>query len=370
MKLALNLLMVLVMLVGVNGCRPVVEDPATTNIEVAYATGFSIENLENGVKKLVDGENQTILLIPAGQTAPAGYNSAVKIEIPVSRVVILSVTFGALMRPLGVLDSLVGSGTLENELYIEELAARYASGQIQYVGAGGMGDPDYEAVRALNPDLVLLATGYPGAVEIYEKLKNLGINVVVCNDFLENDYLGRLEWIKFIAAFYQKDVEAAAHFDAVVEAINEIQARIAISSYLPGVIWASSFMGTVYVSGNESYIARGLRYAGAVNVFNHITGAGSATISLEELYVRGKDAEYFIYASTPPYINSVAEIVEENPVLAEMSSVRNGRVYCFQPWYFQIADRPHEIILDLAAIFHPNIFPDHELKHFMLLPAD
>lgn len=369
MKRLFSLLAALILLVGVVGCKTGDKTVATVNSSVDYATGFTMENLENGVRKLTDGESQTLLLIPAGAKVPSGYDSAVKINIPVKKVVILSVTFGALMRPLGVMDSLVGSGTVESELYIEELKTRYASGQIKYVGAGGMGDPDYEAVRALTPDLVILSTGYPGAVDVFNKLKGMGINAVVCNDFLENDYLARLEWIKFIAAFYGKDAAANEHFNTVKTNIETINNKILPLSYAPSVVWASIFMGSVYVSGKDSYIAKGLRNAGAFNAFSELEGSGSVTVNLEELYARAKNAEYFIYASTPPYINNIQEIVDQNPILADLYSIKNGKVYCFQPWYFQIADKPDEIIQDLAFIFHPNLFPGYELKHLMLLPA-
>jgi iron complex transport system substrate-binding protein len=285
-------------------------------------------------------------------------------------VVILSVTFGALMRPLGVINSLVGSGTLEDELYIQELKYEYASGQIKYVGAGGMGDPDYEAIRSLNPDLIILATGYPGAVDVFKKIKGMGLNTVVCNDFLENDYLAKLEWIKFIAAFYAKDVVANSYFQSIEQNIADINERVLISSYRPCVLWASVFMGSVYASGKDSYVAKGIEKAGGYYVFNDLPGSGGITINLEELYTKGKYADVFIYASTPPYINSIKEIIDNGAILAELASVKNGRVYCFQPWYYQVVDKPDEIIHDLAFIFNPHLFPDYQLKHFMLLPAD
>ncbi|MDD5189664.1 MAG: ABC transporter substrate-binding protein [Dehalococcoidales bacterium] len=370
MKKLFTFVLLIVFAVSVFGCKSTGTAPTTTAANVTYATGFTIENLADGVKKVTDGETQTILLVPSGKKAPAGYESATVINTPVTRVVILSVTFGALMRPLGVLDSLVGSGTVESELYIQELKDRYTSGQIKYVGAGGMGEPDYEAVSALKPDLVILSTGYPGAVDIYNKIKGLGLHAVVCNDFLENDYLARLEWIKFIAAFYNKDGVASTYFDSVKGKIEAINNKILPLSYRPTALWASIFMGSVYVSGKDSYIAKGLETAGAFNAFSNLEGSGSLTVNLEELYARGKDATYFIYASTPPYINSIKEITSASPILADMASIKSGQVYCFQPWYFQIADKPDEIIQDLAFIFHPQLFPGYQLKNFMQLPAE
>lgn len=129
MKKLFILLLVLSLFAGVVGCKGTAKT-GTSTTGATYATGFTLENLGGGVKKLTDGEKQSFLLVPEGKKAPAGYESVTQIAIPVKRAVILSVTFGALMRPLGALDSVVGSGTVENELFIDELKQRYASGQI------------------------------------------------------------------------------------------------------------------------------------------------------------------------------------------------------------------------------------------------
>jgi iron complex transport system substrate-binding protein len=127
-------------------------------------------------------------------------------------------------------------------------------------------------------------------------------------------------------------------------------------------------MGTCYVSKGESYVAKMIDMAGGEYVFDDLPGSDTVNISLEELYARGKMANVFIYASTPPYINSIKEIVDNNPVLADLPTIVSGEVYCMQPWYFQISDKPDEIVEDLAYIFHPSRFPGYTLKHFMLLP--
>jgi cobalamin transport system substrate-binding protein len=367
MKKLLALVFVISLLIGITGCKGTSEE-TTLETGTKYATGFTIETLANGVKKVTDGENQVLLLIPKGKKAPTGYENSIQISTPVKSAVILSVTFGALMRPLGVLDSVVGSGTIENELYIEEMKQGYASGQIKYVGGGTMGAPEFEAIKLLQPDIVFCSTGYPDWVEYYNKIKSMGLDVAVCNDFLENDPLARLEWIKFIAAFYGKDKEAGDYFTGVVEKIDEIKIQIAASSRYTSVLWASIFMGNCYVSKGDSYVAKMITMAGGDYVFKDLPGTDTASISLEELYARGKMANVFIYASTPPYINYIKEIVDNSPVLADLPTIVSGEVYCMQPWYFQISDKPDEIVQDLAFIFHPSRFPGYALKHFMRLP--
>lgn len=368
MKKLLAVLLVISVFLGVVGCKSTTKEGAQTATGAVYATGFTIEKLANGCKKLTDGEKQSYILVPEGKKAPAGYETIPQIKVTVKRAVILSSTFGALMRSLGVLDSLVGSGTVENQLYLEELKSRYASGQIKYIGGGAMGAPDFEAIQALKPDVVFCSTGYPDAVTYYNKMKGVGLNVVVVNDYLETDPLARLEWIKVFGAFYGKDKEAENYFAGVEKKISDIRAKTAVKSYLPPVLWGSIFMGTVYVSGGESYVAKWIQIAGGLYVFSDIKGSGSASVSLEELYARGKNADVFIYASTPPYINSIKEITDNGPVLADLPVIKQGKVYCFQPWFYQISDKIDEIVLDLAFICQPDLFPGHKIQHFMVLP--
>jgi iron complex transport system substrate-binding protein len=355
--------------ITVVGCKADAGIKPSGTTELKYATGFSIEEIGGGCQKVTDAENQSLILVPQGKKVPTGYENLPRVTTPVKKVIILSVTFGALMRPLGVIDSVVGSGTLEDGLYIEEMKQGYARSRIKYVGGGGMGAPDYEVIRALNPDIVFCSTGYPDAVKYYDQLKELGITVVVCNDFLETDPLARLEWMKFIAAFYGKEQVAETYFNGVEKKIEDIKVQTMLSSRLASVLWASIFMGKCYVSGADSYVAKMIDMAGGNYLFKDLAGSGASSISLEELYVRGKNCNVFIYASTPPYINSINEIVDNGPVLADLPVIKAGEVYCFQPWFYQISDKPDEIVQDLAYIFHPSRFPGYQLKHFQLLPA-
>jgi len=78
----------------------------------------------------------------------------------------------------------------------------------------------------------------------------------------------------------------------------------------------------------------------------------------------------FIYPSFPPYVSSIEDILKGGPILAKLKTVKEGKVWCFQPWYYQSLDKTEGIIEDLAAIFHPELYPEHELKYVMKLPEE
>lgn len=339
-------------------------------ITVKYATGFSIEYLPSGCKKVTDGEGQELLLVPRGKKVPPGYEDLPKINIPVKRVICLSTTEVCCLRALGVLDSVVAVSTKKDKWYIDKIKRMMEEGKIKFVGSTGMGEPNYEEVVSLKPDVVFTYTGYSKALQSFNKLRELDIPVAVDNEWMENHPLGRLEWVKFLAAFYNKEGEANTFFDRVEGKTKDIFTRVSQEEKKPSVLWGSIFAGKCYVPANDSYVAKEIALAGGDYLFTNLKGTGSAIITPEELYAKGKKADIFIYSSWPPYIKSVKQIVKANPNLADIKPIREGKVWCFQPWYYQSIDKTDDIVEDLAALFYPSLFAEHKLKYFQKLPEE
>ena len=61
---------------------------------------------------------------------------------------------------------------------------------------------NYEKVVSLDPDVVFLYGVEGNVTSIAEKLGELGIQVVYCAEYLEQDPLGKAEWIRFFAPFF------------------------------------------------------------------------------------------------------------------------------------------------------------------------
>lgn len=337
---------------------------------VEYAETFSIEAVDNNCTLLTDAEGQEFLIIPEGETAPSGYTDATQINAPVENVVILSTTYGALMRPLGILDTITGVTTEAESWYIDEIKEGMESGSIKYIGTGGMEPPNYEELQALQPDLVIMSTGSASDIAVLDTINQLGLPVVVSNGWLENHYLARLEHMKLIASFYGKDEEADTYFETAKANIQEVMDEVSKETSQPDVLWGSIFMGTCYVPGSDSYVAAWIGDAGGDYLFPDAKGTGSGTISAEELYARGKEANIFVYSSWYPYIENLQQVIDAAPILADIKPIVDDNVWCYQPWWYQIGDKIDEIILDLAALFHPDLFPNHEIQHLAPLTME
>lgn len=131
-----------------------------TSAQLRYATGFSIDYLEDGIKRVIDGEGREIILIPREiETIPAEFEDKQIVRTPVERVMYSSNPMVGMLMLLDedwVLDSICAVTTKESIWTFDEIIERMQDGRIEYVGNNSNGDPDYEQVQKINPELVFV----------------------------------------------------------------------------------------------------------------------------------------------------------------------------------------------------------------------
>ncbi|MCL1912416.1 MAG: ABC transporter substrate-binding protein [Eubacteriaceae bacterium] len=332
-------------------------------LKVENSNAFSIEYLEDGAKMVTDAENQKFLLVPRGEPAPEGYEDAIVLYTPVERALSFSSTqVGMIAHYDGILDYFAGvsgdAGTWGEFTNIEEYLA---SGKIRYIGSN---TPDYELIQEIDPELAFVFTGTSTTqTDLINMLAQLGIPVAVDNEYMEETHLGRLEWTKFLAAFFGYEEEASSYVDQQVENLAQMEALVA-GRDKPKVVWGTVRSGIVYVPGNESYVAGAVRAAGGDYLFSHIPGVGSTQISLEEFYTVLAGADIWIYSSNKNYMPSYRALLELAPVAADAPVVVERNVWQFDVFYYVNTNQADMQVVDLAAIFHPDVFEGHKIRHY------
>ncbi len=330
-------------------------------VPLKYTNAFSISYLKGGVKKVIDGDKRTLILVPEGKEVLEEYKNEIIIKTPLNNVLLGSTTQGCHLRALDEIGSIKGVTTEESQWYIEEVKKAMQSGNIEYVGQSSA--PDYEKITISKPSLAITYSGSYGLQDMMKKLDELKIDYAVCNEYLEQDPLGRMEWIKFIGAFYDKEEDAEKYFDATVAKLDEMKSKIS-SAQKTKVSWGMVSNGTVYVPAADSYVAKMIEMAGGEYVFKD-ANVGGGTVSLEDFYAKSKDADVLIYSSLSQYAPTLKSVVEQAPILGDTSPVKNKNVWCFHPDYYQALDKTDELIVDLAAIFHPELYKDYTAKHYI-----
>ena len=100
--------------------------------------------------------------------------------------------------------------------------------------------------------------------EAHPKLQEAGIPVVLNAEYMEEDPLGRAEWIKFISVFFNREKEANAYFEKIKNEYQSLEKSVHfLNGTNPTVFVNNNWQGTWNMAGGQSYVAELLRDAGA-----------------------------------------------------------------------------------------------------------
>ena len=215
---------------------------STESISIKYAKGFSIEKSDFGitiVKITSPWPNSesvfTYALVPRDISAIITLNKDAYdaiITVPVERIVVTSTTHIPALEALGVDEKLIG---FPDAKYIssEKTRKRIDSGSIKELGNNE--SLNTEMVIELNPDLVV---GFSLSSEnkTYETIQRSNISVVYNGDWTEETPLGKAEWIKFFAPFFQKEKLAAQIFNDIEKSYLDAKALASTAAKKPTVI--------------------------------------------------------------------------------------------------------------------------------------
>ncbi len=336
---------------------------------VDYSQNFSIETISNGIKKVVDGEGRELILIDKSiETIPDEYSTSTVIRTPISKAIMLSDTNVCSLRAAGddsIFDSVVGLSTDKDMWYVDEVKTRMENGSIAYVG-GSMTDPDYELITSLSPDLVFVYTGEFGQQAIIEKLEELDINYAVNNDYWENDYLSRTEWLKFVLTFFNQDENADAYMKNVISDFETISEKVADLEKKEAAIF-NIYEGSVYGTSSGTWSGKLLESVGGINAFAE---DGFDTLSVEALFDRVIDSDVIVYSLTESWCPGIDSILEQFPLLTDCEAYKNDNIYVYSDSYWQSNDEIHILGKELASLLNPDLKEDlgvGEYKYFKKL---
>lgn len=342
-----------------------------TQSSISYAEGFTIKDY--GSHKIITvteawpGSDKTFnyLLVQRGQKAPDSIQADITLEIPITNVVVTSTTHIPSLEMLEVEHTLVGFPNL-NYISSKKTRALIKQNKIQELGQNE--SLNTETTIALNPD-VIISFGVDGQNKTLNSLERAGLPVAYNGDWVEKNPLGKAEWIKFFAAFYNKEKRADSIFKTIADRYNHTKELAKKASNVPTVLSGALYKDVWYLPNGESWAAKLIADANARYLYDETSGAGSLSLSLEEVLDQGQDADFWI---APNAFASYKELDEANPVYSNFKAYQTNSIYGFASEkgetggliYYELApNRPDWVLEDLVNIFHPNLLPEHN-SHF------
>jgi iron complex transport system substrate-binding protein len=348
----------------------------TKAISIKYAKGFTIEYKEN--YKIVTVLNPwqdadvtyQYLLVQRGTAPPAGYENVPRIDVPVRSVVTLSTTHLAYLNQLNLLDTLVGYSTFEH-INTPEVLKRIADGQLKEIGGGP--DLNLELVLALNPEVIMTYYTVGSPYDAHFKLLEANLKVVINAEYMETTPLGRIEWIKFLAAFFNKEQEAETIFNNIVSAYEKMAARTKNVAEKPTVLLNAPYDSNWWIPGGNNYLVEFLKDAGATYLWADDPSMGSHVLDFEAVYEKAADADYWLH---PGQWKSLKDGLAIDERFAHFQAFQQGKVYNNNArvneyggndYWESGLTRPDIVLADLIKIFHPELVPDHKLVYYQQL---
>jgi iron complex transport system substrate-binding protein len=216
----------------------------------------------------------------------------------------------------------------------------------------GVGNPEYDA---------------------HPKLLEAEVKVAMNSEYMETSPLGRAEWIKFIAMFFNREADADAIFGEMAQQYEALAAEAAGVTEKPTVFTGAPYGDTWYMPGGGSYVAKYLSDAGAEYLWADDESTGSIPLDFESVYERAADADYWLNTSS---WMSIDDALAADARYGEFAALKNGMMYNNNArvnenggndYWESGVDNPHLVLADLIKILHPDLVPDHEFVYYRQL---
>jgi iron complex transport system substrate-binding protein len=345
-------------------------------VTVEYAENFTVEYFNNYKVVTIPtpwagAAPVQYVLVQCGTPAPEDVGDATVFEVPATTIVTLSTSYLPMLDKLGLVDNIVGHDVFAY-ISTESVRERIDAGKMVELGEGA--GINVELVLDLEPSLIMTYSFGDPTYDAYPALIEAGLPVVFNGDFMETTPLGRAEWIKYIALYYNVEGDAQAIFDEIATRYEDMAALAAGVKDKPTVFTDSPFQGTWYVPGGNSFTARLLADAGSEYVFSDDESTGALYLDFETVFERAADAEFWVNASG--YWASLDDALATDERFAEFAAFENGNVWANNlrvnesggnDYYEGGVANPDLVLADLIAIFHPDLMPDHTFTYYQLL---
>lgn len=288
----------------------------------------------------------------------------IAVQVPVQRVATGSCTHIGFMKALNALDALCG--VTDKHLVFTPLPD-------DVINLGDCISPDAERFVAVEPDVVFMSA-YSTNDAATTRLQKAGLIVVPVMEWVENDPLGRAEWIRFFGAFADKNQQAdslfnlaAGKYERLCESVNKSG-----KAFSKSILSGGSFRGTWYVPSGATYMGRLFHDAGASYAYAADSTNGSLPLSIEQVLQQFKDADVWVGAPA----KTLHELEEIDSKHTWFKAFQDSAVYTFNSrttptggndfWESGVCE-PDRILNDLIHVLYPTLTEGYECKYLKAL---
>ena len=347
-----------------------------TPVTIDYAQGFLLTDFDGyqllEVTKAFPNSTDTLryALVPKHTATSVSLPENIPvIPVPLETVVVTSTTHIPSLEMLEVAKSLVGFPNLD---YVSSTLSRkrIANNKIKELGQNE--SINTEVLLELNPTAVV-SFGVEGQNKSLEVAQKAGIPILYNGDWVEQDPLGKAEWIKFFGALYDKNALADSLFTQIAKDYNDTKKLATQARTKPTVISGAMYKDVWYLPKGDSWPARLIADAGGEYLWADTSGTGSLALSVESVLDQGQQATHWV---APAQYSSYDAMRKAHTAYENFDAFKNEQVYTFAAkkgetgglLYYELApNRPDIVLKDILHYLHPEILPDYKPFFFSKL---
>ena len=328
-------------------------------LQITDCNGYTVVDVKNPWGK---GLLNRYLLVPSDSILPENLSSVIVVRTPIERAILFSGVHALLFEELDALSAV--SGVCDSRhLYSPGVKKALSEGRV--LDCGSSLNVNSEVVAQLNPDAILVLPYENGG---YGKLERFSFPLVECADYMESSPLGCAEWIRFYARLLGCAQKGDSIFDAVCDEYDALCRMVENVNARPKLMCELKSSSAWYVPGNKSTMGQMYNAAGADYLFAEYDVNGSVPLAVEIVLDKAADADIWLMKYNSPLNKTCASLLAEYSGYSHFRPLKEGSVYACNTRMKRIfedsAFHPETLLKELVALFHPDIFPDYELKYY------
>jgi len=360
-----------------NACTASLQKNETTEVPLQtirpkYAKGFWIEVFETHktihIRNTYDTTQILDTYVIANASEKPNTNNTF-IAKPIQKNVCLSTTQIGFLELLHLTDSIIALSDTKR-IFNAAILQNIAAGKTSSIGNNGI--VSEEKLLALKPSVVFAYSFSEGNSHL-PKLRSMGLNIVLINDYNETHPLARAEWIKMIAAFYDKEQLADSIFTSIETTYLQLAAQVAGKQNKPTVFCNLPWKEVWYMPSGNSYFAKFIEDAGGNFLWKETSTTRTLNLDFEAVFLKAANASVWL---NPNSAKTLQEIADQNLKFKNFNAFKNNQIFNCNKlensdggnafWETGVV-QPQLVLKDLISIFHPDVLPNHTFVYYQKL---
>lgn len=287
---------------------------------------------------------------------------AIAVRIPLQSVALSSCSQVAMLDALNLLPSVKGLCN-PHLVYNQRVHEMKKQGRLQDLGDNF--SLNAEKVLALRAE-AFFKTSYGQFDNKTAFLLESGLPVIEVNEWMEADLLARAEWIRFVAAFFDKEAQADSIYRETLRSYQALKDLAAgDDSEKKAILSGENFRGTWYMPGGRNYMAQLFHDAGGDYYFASDSTSGSLSLNVERVLRDMSQSDVWVGVSAA----DMQDLASKDPRYALFSAFKQGEVYAYDRaitpeggndfWETAVV-HPEYLLSDFVKLLHPQLLPEQQ----------